>query len=124
MAAAADGVTGVIGAWVSIVTAEVPRAWLTHPLPTGVNQGAGVLVIAGRDVGDVDAAFVVAAAVGRTRVVVIAVERDDARAHALLAGVGVAACFAVITGQGVGDELAARCSVTGVIGAGVLVVTC
>ena len=36
MAAAADGVTGVIGAWVSVITAEVSGAWLTHPLPTGV----------------------------------------------------------------------------------------
>jgi hypothetical protein len=122
MLAALAGVTGVVGAWLTIVTLKGLRAAFAFARRTNITQGALVLVIAVQGVRWVGAPGVRVALICGALVLVIAVGGGAANAQATLTGVRERARVEVVTGVAVVCGRASQQSVAGIFAAGVFII--
>jgi hypothetical protein len=114
-------ITLVIGAAIGVV-ADHGDPWDARPWVTGIANSAHGAVIAGQDVVMMHAPqFHVTDVVG-AGIIVIATDKGCNHAHSPLAVIPRSTLRTIVTGAGVGHELAPGLGVAGIIGAGVTIV--
>jgi len=114
-------IAGITGAAVAITTIEGARS-AANTVSTNVARGAGISIIAGIDIGDVDAAHCRVAGIGGADIVVVAGE--EGTALALAVGAEVFHCAEVlVVAIALGGVVFAQTIAADVIGAKVEIIT-